>query len=96
LEEISKFTKVNEYYLKAIEGDRYDILPGVFYVKAYLNVYARYLTLNPKDIVLRYENYLKSLTPPKTVQLQQTPPKRKSARARFFLSLISIINFSSS
>jgi cytoskeletal protein RodZ len=67
---ISKFTKVNEYYLKAIEEDRYDMLPGVFYVKAYLNAYARYLTLNPKDIVLQYENYLRSLIPPETVQLQ--------------------------
>jgi len=70
LREISKFTEVNEYYLKAIEEDRYDMLPGIFYVKAYLNVYARYLTLNPKDIVLQYENYLKSLIPPETVQLQ--------------------------
>ena len=70
LEEISRFTKVNEYYLKAIEEERYDILPGVFYVKAYLNVYARYLTLNPKDIVLQYENYLKSIVPPETVQLR--------------------------
>jgi cytoskeletal protein RodZ len=70
LREISKLTKINEYYLKAIEEDRYDMLPGVFYVKAYLNVYARYLTLNPKDIVLQYENYLKSLIPPETVQLQ--------------------------
>jgi len=72
LEEISNFTNVNEYYLKAIEEDRYDILPGVFYVKAYLNVYAKCLTLNPKDIVLRYENYLKSLTRRETIQLQQT------------------------
>ena len=70
LREISKFTKINECYLKAIEEDRYDMLPGVFYVKAFLNVYARYLTLNPKDIVLQYENYLKNLIPPETVQLQ--------------------------
>jgi len=70
LREISRFTKVNEYYLKAIEDDRYDTLPGVFYVKAYLNIYARYLALNPKDIVLQYENYLKRLIPPETVQLQ--------------------------
>lgn len=91
LEEISRFTKVNEYYLKAIEEERYDILPGVFYVKAYLNVYARYLTLNPKDIVLQYENYLKSIVPPETTELQRGPPKKKSTRARFFLSLISII-----
>jgi len=91
LEEISKFTNVNEHYLKAIEEDRYEILPAIPYVKGFLNVYARYLTLNPKDVVLQYENYLKSLIPPETTQLQQTPSKKKTARARFFSSLISIV-----
>jgi cytoskeletal protein RodZ len=92
LEEISKVTKIKEHYLKAIEEDRYELLPAVPYVKGFLNVYARYLTLNPKDIVLQYENYLKSLIPPEPIELpQQAPPKKKSARAWFFFSLISII-----
>ena len=91
LEEISKSTKVKEHYLKAIEEDRYELLPAIPYVKGFLNVYARYLTLNPKDILLQYENYLKSLIPPETIQLQQAPPKKKSARAWFIFSLISVI-----
>ncbi|HVP79343.1 MAG TPA: helix-turn-helix transcriptional regulator [Thermodesulfobacteriota bacterium] len=83
LEEISKFTKVREHYLKAIEEDQYELLPAIPYVKGFLNVYARYLTLNPKDVLLQYENYLKSLVPPETIQLQQAP-KKKTARAWFF------------
>jgi len=86
LEEISKFTKVKEHYLKAIEEDQYELLPATPYVKGFLNVYAKYLTLNPKDIVLQYENYLKSLLPPEPIGLPQTaPPKKKSPRAWFFL-----------
>jgi cytoskeletal protein RodZ len=86
LEEISKFTKIKEHYLKAIEEDRYELLPATPYVKGFLNVYARYLTLNPKDIVLQYENYLKSLIP-QPIELQhQAPPKKKSLRA-WFLTL---------
>ena len=50
LEEISKFTKIKEHHLKAIEEDRYELLPPILYVKGYLNVYARYLGLDPKDI----------------------------------------------
>jgi cytoskeleton protein RodZ len=88
LEEISKVTKVKEHYLKAIEEDRYELLPAIPYVKGFLNVYARYLTLNPKDIVFQYEKYLKSLIP---LETDQAPPKKKSARAWFFLSLISVI-----
>jgi cytoskeleton protein RodZ len=91
LEEISKFTKVREHYLKAIEEDRYETLPAIPYVKGFLTVYARYLMLNPKDIILQYENYLRSLIPPETIQLQQAPPKKKSARAWLFFSLISVI-----
>lgn len=88
LEEISKFTKVKQHYLKAIEEDQYDLLPAIPYVKGFLHVYARYLMLDPKDIILQYENYLKSLIPPETIQLHPAP-KKKSARAWFFLSLIS-------
>jgi cytoskeletal protein RodZ len=85
LEEISKFTKIKEHYLKAIEEDRYELLPAVPYVKGFLNVYARYLTLNPKDIVLQYENYLKSLIPSEPIELQrQAPSKKRSLRAWFF------------
>jgi cytoskeleton protein RodZ len=89
LEEISKFTKIKEHYLKAIEEDRYELLPAVPYVKGFLNGYARYLTLNPKDIVLQYENYLKSLIPSDAIELQrQAQPKKKSLRAWFFTLLL--------
>jgi cytoskeletal protein RodZ len=89
LEEISKVTKINERYLKAIEEDKYDLLPPALYVKGYLNVYARYLNLNPKEIILQYENYLKSLIPPEPVGLQhQVSPPKKRMRAWFFLSFM--------
>ena len=89
LGEISKFTKIKEHHLKAIEEDRYELLPPTPYVKGYLNVYAKYLTLDPKKIVLQYENYLKSLLPPEPIELQhQTSPREKSARPWYSLSFI--------
>jgi cytoskeletal protein RodZ len=89
LEEISNFTKIREHHLKAIEEDQYELLPHPFYVKGYLKDYAKYLSLDPKDIILQYENYLKSLIPPKPVELPQpAPPPRKSVRPWFILSLI--------
>ena len=62
-------------------------LPAIPYVKGFLHVYARYLMLDPKDILLQYENYLKSLIPPESIL--HPAPKKKSARAWFFLSLLS-------
>ena len=89
LEEISKFTKIKEHHLKAIEEDRYELLPPALYVKGYLSLFARYLAINPKDIVLQYENYLKSLIPPEPIKLQQqVPPVKKSVRLWFLFSLI--------
>ncbi|MDP3016614.1 MAG: helix-turn-helix transcriptional regulator [Deltaproteobacteria bacterium] len=54
LEEATKFTKIREHFLRAIEEDRYELLPPAVYVKGFLTVYARYLGLDPKDVVLRY------------------------------------------
>lgn len=89
LEEISKVTKIREHHLKAIEEDRYELLPHTLYVKGYLNVYARYLALDPKDIVLHYQNYLASLAPPEPILLQQqVAAPKKRVRSWFFFSLI--------
>jgi transcriptional regulator with XRE-family HTH domain len=89
LEEISNFTKIKKHHLKAIEEDRYELLPPSFYVKGFLKIYARYLALDPKNIVLQYENYLKSLIPPEPIELQQQAlPQKKSVRPWLLFSLI--------
>jgi transcriptional regulator with XRE-family HTH domain len=94
LEEISKFTKIKEHHLKAIEEDKYELLPPTLYVKGYLNGYAKYLALDPKDIVLQYQNYLKSLEPPEPVAVQQqVPSPKKSLRPWFLFSLIFVFIF---
>ena len=94
LEEISKFTKIREHHLKAIEEDKYELLPPTLYIKGYLNGYAKYLALDPKDIVLQYQNYLKSLEPPEPVAVQQqVPSPKKSLRPWFLFSLIFVFIF---
>lgn len=95
LEKISKFTKIKEYQLKAIEEERYELLPPAFYVKGFLKVYARYLGLNPKDILFQYQHYLESLTPPEPIALQkQAPSLKKTVRLRFlFFLIVAIIPF---
>lgn len=89
LEQVSKFTKIKQHHLIAIEEGRPELLPPPPYVKGYLNVYAKYLTLDPKNIVLRYEEYLRSLIPPEPIELQhQALHKKKSARPWYSLSFI--------
>ncbi len=90
LEQISNFTKIKEHHLKAIEEDRYELLPPVLYVKGYLTGYARYLALDPKDIVEQYEKYLKSLIPPEPVKLEPEPPPKKRVKHWFLFSLVAV------
>jgi hypothetical protein len=91
LEEVSTFTKIKEHHLKAIEEDRYELLPPALYVRGFLKIYAKCLSLDPKDIILQYENYLKSLIPPEPIELpQQVSPPKKSVRSWFLFSLIFV------
>jgi transcriptional regulator with XRE-family HTH domain len=85
LEEVSKFTRIKEQYLSAIEEDRYDLLPSAIYVKGYLTAYARYLGLDPNDTVLRYQRYLKELTIAEEKRLEEQkpePPRQVSFSAK--------------
>lgn len=95
LEEIAKSTKIREVFLRAIEEDSYEHLPPAFYVKGFLALYARHLGLDPHDIGLRYQNYLKNLTISPPVELeQQIPPVKKGPRPWLFSVAISAIIFS--
>jgi cytoskeleton protein RodZ len=66
LREVAKNTRVREYILRAIEEDRQDLLPPATYVKGFLLAYAKYLKLDPNDVLLRYRGVLKEepITPP--------------------------------
>lgn len=94
LEEVAKFTKIRKNFLRAIEEDRYELLPPAVYVKGFLTIYAKYLGLDPHDVVLRYQNYLKSLTIPQPIELrEQIPPPKKRVRPWLFWVAISTIIF---
>ncbi|NWG03190.1 MAG: helix-turn-helix domain-containing protein [Syntrophaceae bacterium] len=64
LREVAKSTKVRENILRAIEEDQHHLLPAATYVKGFLLSYAKYLHLNPNDVLLRYERTLRGETIP--------------------------------
>jgi cytoskeletal protein RodZ len=61
LKEVSEGTKIREHLLRAIEEDRYEILKYPAYLKGFLKTYAKYLGLNPDDIVRDYQKFLESM-----------------------------------
>jgi len=58
LREIADHTRVREYFLKALEEDQFHLLPSGAYTKGFLSHYAKYIGLDPKDIILRYERMM--------------------------------------
>ena len=95
IEEVAKFTKIRKEFLKAIEEDRYEFVSSAIYVKGFLTAYARYLSLDTNDVLIRYQNYLKSLTISFSPELQQqilSPKKR--VKSWPFLILIFAITLS--
>lgn len=51
LREIAEVTKISVRYLEALEQDRFDILPAPVFAKGFLRQYARYVGLDPDEVV---------------------------------------------
>ncbi len=54
LREIADSTKVSMSYLRAFEEDRFDVLPASVFAKGFLRQYARYVGLDPEEVVNFY------------------------------------------
>ncbi len=54
LREIADASKIGLRYLQAFEEDRFDILPAPIFAKGFLRQYARYVGLDPEEVVNFY------------------------------------------
>lgn len=54
LREIADVTKISIRYLEALEEDRFDVLPAPVFAKGFLREYARYVGLDPDEVVNTY------------------------------------------
>lgn len=63
LKELAKKTRVREHFLKAIEEDKFEILPSPVYIKGFLTAYAKSIGLDPHEVLLSYERSLKGGPP---------------------------------
>lgn len=51
LDDVQEMTKIRKRYLEAIETGDYKVLPGSFYVRAFIKTYAETVGLNPDEIL---------------------------------------------
>jgi cytoskeleton protein RodZ len=52
--EVEAATKIRAKYLRALENEEWDLLPGPTFVKTFLRTYAEYLELDPRTLVEEY------------------------------------------
>src|SRR5215212_8551267 len=53
--EVEAGTKIRAKYLRALENEEWDLLPGPTFVKTFLRTYSEYLGLDPKLLVEEYK-----------------------------------------
>ncbi len=54
--EVEEATKIRAKYLRALENEEYNLLPGNAYVKSFLRTYADYLELDSRALVDQFRS----------------------------------------
>jgi cytoskeleton protein RodZ len=77
--EIEAKTKIRAKYLRALENEEFDLLPGPTFVKSFLRTYAQALGLDDKALL---EEYRRTYENPRETEPSQQPAGRVARRAR--------------
>lgn len=75
LDDIQEKTKIQKRYLQAIEEGRYEVLPGKFYIRAFVKSYAEVLGLPITPLFQEYAQELDIHDEPQDFEYV-TPPKK--------------------
>ncbi|QGQ96297.1 DUF4115 domain-containing protein [Paenibacillus psychroresistens] len=73
LEDMQETTKIRKRYLEAIEDGNYKLLPGNFYVRAFIKSYSESVGLDPNEVLRLYRNVI----PASQVESKVEPNHRK-------------------
>lgn len=60
IEDLQEITKIQKRYLLGIEEGNYSMMPGPFYVRAFIKQYAEAVGLNPEEIFEQYKSDIPS------------------------------------
>ncbi|AYA75485.1 helix-turn-helix domain-containing protein [Bacillus sp. Y1] len=60
LDDLQTTTKIQKRYLQALEEGNYSIIPGPFYVRAFIKQYAEAVQLDPEELFAEYKSDIPS------------------------------------
>ncbi|MFD0711340.1 helix-turn-helix domain-containing protein [Paenibacillus sp. GCM10027626] len=78
LEDIQDLTKIRKRYLEAIEEGNYAVLPGSFYVRAFVKNYAENVGLDADEVLRLYQKEIPTSAPDPVVETVQRPRRSQN------------------
>ena len=55
MDDLQSITKIQKRYLSGIENEDYSMMPGAFYVRAFIKQYAEAVGLDPDEMLALYK-----------------------------------------
>ena len=80
--EVEAGTKIRAKYLRALENEEWDLLPGPTFVKTFLRSYADYLGLDSRVLVEEYKQRFERPSTTELTPFSQRPGGRRNERRR--------------
>ncbi|MBW2038625.1 MAG: helix-turn-helix domain-containing protein [Deltaproteobacteria bacterium] len=95
LEEICRATKIRRTILEAIEEDQREVLPPEVFVKGFIEAYARYIGLDPEEVLFRYKEWQKEYPTKGTeepfLEREKEVPKKYIVAGAILLMIIIVL-----
>lgn len=79
LDDVQEMTKIRKRYLEAIEAGDYKVLPGSFYVRAFIKTYAEAVGVDADELLNEHKQHVPEVAPEPT--MEPVLQKRRSSRA---------------
>lgn len=82
ISEVEAQTKIRAKYLRAIENEEWELLPGAVYAKSFLRTYGDYLGLDSRMLVDEFRRRYEGLSEHDIRPVASRPPRERDRRPR--------------
>lgn len=91
LREIADASKISLRYLEAFEQDRFDVLPAPIFARGFLREYAKYVGLDPDEVVNHFLSAKQALEPEEQGEAEAEPPPSRSSWVLNLLLVLAVL-----
>ncbi|AZS16043.1 RodZ domain-containing protein [Paenibacillus lutimineralis] len=95
LDDVQEITKIRKRYLEAIEAGDYKVLPGSFYVRAFIKTYAEAVGINADELLAEHKQNVPEAVPDTTMEpvLQKRRSRQSTERNSKWLTTALMWSF---